>query len=198
MRTDRLLFIIIFLTVVVRFLWATLTWPGEFYLMFPVFISLIALLIWYYLQMESNFYKMVLMYFILFIIGIFLHLFEIKIASLVLFLGSIGFLLFSGYVILKRKNSKKDKLFFLLLSLSVSIIFQTILYLFFATSTVLLLAHSLSFVISGLALAIVFRKEVEKVITIDEKNILSFIIIVNILSLLGVTFNASFYSSLWI
>jgi hypothetical protein len=198
MRTDRLLFIIIIISVLIRYLWATLGWSGEFYIMFPVYIALVILLIWYYSQTENNFYRIVLLYFLLFIIGIALQLFEVKMADLFLFLGSLGFIMFSIYFIIRKKNLLKSKSKIWCFLLSICIIIQTVLYLFVASQGVLIVAHSLSFFIGGMALALVFRKEVEKDITTDEKNILSFIIIVNILSLLGITFKASFYSSLWI
>lgn len=198
MRTDRILFIIIILTVLVRYLWASLAWSGEFYLMFPVYIALVILLLWYYSKADNNFYRIVLLYFILFIIGIALQLFEVKMADLFLFLGSLGFVMFSVYFMIRKKNLLKSKSLIWCLLLTVCIILQTVLYLFVASQGILIIAHSMSFFILGLALTLVVRKEVEKEITPDEKNILSFIIIVNILYLLGITFKASFYSSLWI
>jgi hypothetical protein len=198
MKTERILIITVFLSVILRFLWAYNGWPGELFTMYLVFISLLALLITYYLRTVESFYKLVHIYFMLYVIGISFNILEWKGDGMLLFLGTLGFIVFPVYLINRKRKDLTSNVFVWSLLLGLVLVFQCIMYLFINTDIMLTIGHGLSYPAILIASHIIFSRKIEKDINPDEKKILSFIIIANVLSVLGVTFKESFYILIWI
>lgn len=201
MDSEKLVIVSIILSVIVRFLWASLGWPGESFLLFPVYIALIWLLALYYRHLEDKIYKVTVLYFIVYVLAIFVNVLETPFKGFILFLGSLGFILFSIYFFYKRRKTGLTvdnpivKYTFLF---SLVLIVQTVFYVFIPTNDLLTFGHMMSYLIILLGATLLFKSRVENELTPDEKKILTFIIIANVLSLLGVTFKESFYGSIWI
>lgn len=198
MNLDRILILIIFLSVALRYLWAILGWSGEFFMLFPVFIFLFILLLVYYRGIQDGFYKLVILYFMLFIGGLVMNVLGWKGKGMMLFLGSLGFILFSGYFMYQKSKDIGKRIFKWSLFLGMVLLAQTFIFLFIGTDKLFLLGHFMSYPLVFIGLAILFGKRMGQDISMDEKKILSFIIIVSILSAIGVTYKEIFYSSIWI
>ncbi len=117
---------------------------------------------------------------------------------MLLFLGTLGFMVFSVYFINRKRKDLQSHIFVWSLLLGLVLIFQCFLYLFVGTDIMLTIGHGLSYPAILIGFNILFNKKMEKDVGADEKKILSFIIIANVLSVLGVTFKESFYILLWI
>jgi len=198
MKTERLLIIVLIITIVLRFIWAQYGWGAEYIALFPPLIACIALLIYYHLVVKNSFYKASVLYFIIFVIGIIFNILEVRGRGFFLFLGSLGFILFPVYLLAKHRKHPETHIFRYSVLFCLLLLSQTILYLFFPTNKILTVAHMLSYLIIIVSGYIVLNRRVEEHVTEDEKKIITFIIIANILSLLGVTFKESFYYLLWI
>lgn len=198
MKIERLLLILILASVILKYLWANYGWGGQFLMMFPVLFCTLALLGWYYYCLSDLFYKIVLIYFALFIVSIMFNILEWKGRGLLLFIGSLGFILFPVSFFLRRKKMIHRNIFKFSLLLLLVMVVQTFVYLFVPSDLILTLGHMLSFLIVILAAAILYKGEFQEETSEDEKKIVTFIIIVNILSLLGITFKESFYYFIWI
>ena len=198
MKTERLLMGLTLISVILRYVWATLGWSGERAIMFPVFICLFLLLLNYYKHMTSDFYKLILGYFALFLLAILFNIMDIRGGGLLLFIGSLGFILFPVYFWNKRRPMLETNIFKYSLLLAILMSAQTVFYLFVPTDNFLTIGHLLTYIIVIVGITILTGKQNNKDLIIDEKKILTFIIIVSVLSLLGVTFKKSFYNNIWL
>ncbi|MBX9853217.1 MAG: hypothetical protein K2X86_15845 [Cytophagaceae bacterium] len=198
MKTEHILMGLILVSVIIRYVWASFGWSGERVIMFPVFICLFLLLLHYYKRMTSDFYKIIIGYFALFLMSILFNIMEMKGRGILLFVGSLGFILFPVYFWNKRRSMLETNIFKYSLLLGILLITQTVFYLFIPTENFLTIAHVLNYIIVIVATAILTGKQNNKDLIIDEKKILTFIIIVSVLALLGVTFKRSFYSNIWL